>query len=617
MVELRDYQLIGVDEQAPVTNRDVLGLAILHNDQKLGSKISIFKAFQQVRFSLDENARSKPVVVVKGILIPSKAINVIISNGYCVVENNLFFFNETSIKELVSVFQSKNKSEMICALKSIPTPRGLQANDIYRLLQKNDQNAKIDASITSNVKLYPYQKAGVSWLRDQYSKRQGGILADDMGLGKTVQIITFIASCLKAGIANQILIIVPNSLIANWIREFGAFTKGVKPYVHWGAGRVGFSQELEKHKVVISTYSTVANDLTLFQRVFFDVLVMDEASLIKNPQSQRTYAVTQLNAGFVVAMTGTPFENSMLDLWSITNVISPNFLGEQADFRDKYVVDGVSGLTEEKISYVENKVRTILLRRMKEEVLSELPAKLDIYKPLTMNSHEYAGYKNIEEQIKSQLTNKNSAFSLISQLRKHSAHPLLFDDNLKNATLHEMLEASSKFSFLESSIHKIKARGQKALVFANHIALLDKFVDIFSTVLEIPSFKVDGTVPPEERQNVIDGFSKLEGTALMFLNPVTAGMGLNITSANHVFHYSRQWNPALEAQATARAYRNGQENSVNVYYLYYADTIEETINDRIMIKNDVASSLIRVTNVDFNEDELILKLLEEDNYIEH
>ena len=122
---------------------------------------------------------------------------------------------------------------------------------------------------------------------------------------------------------------------------------------------------------------------------------------------------------------------------------------------------------------------------------------------------------------------------------------------------------------------------------------------------------MDGTVPPEQRQNVIDKFSGVGGAALMFLNPVTAGMGLNITSANHVFHYSRQWNPALEEQATARAYRNGQKNSVNVYYLYYANTIEETINDRITIKNAVASNLIKPTFIDIKEDELIFKLFKE------
>ena len=432
-----------------------------------------------------------------------------------------------------------------------------------------------------------------------------------MGLGKTLQIIAFIVSCFRSGFAKRVLIVVPNSLIANWILEISKFTKGIRPYVHWGSNRLGFIKELEKHNLIITTYSTTANDLNFLQRLFFDIMVLDEASLIKNPDSQRTKAVTQLNFGVAIAMTGTPFENSMLDLWSVTNVVSPLFLGKRADFHDAFVINGINTLTEQEITSIEEKVRPIMLRRMKEDVLSELPPKLEIHKPITMTPEERRGYGVIEDQIKDNIQNKHSAFSLISHLRKYSSHPLLFEGGLKAATLEEMIEKSSKFSFLESTIRKINARKQKALVFANHIAVLDKFVDVFASELNIPTSKLDGTVPPEERQKVIDVFSRSDGTALLFLNPVTAGMGLNITSANHVFHYSRQWNPALEEQATSRAYRNGQKNSVNVYYLYYADTIEETISDRIKVKNKVASNLIKATLDNFKEEEYIFELIRE------
>jgi SNF2 family DNA or RNA helicase len=314
-----------------------------------------------------------------------------------------------------------------------------------------------------------------------------------------------------------------------------------------------------------------------------------------------------LSFGCAIAMTGTPFENSMMDLWSLSNVVCNDFLGDRATFYRNYVAQGVLELRQNEIDAVEEKLRPILLRRMKTEVLDDLPSKLDIYKPLSMGDTEQRKYNLLEQNIRNNKHDKANALALIAHLRKFTAHPLLLNERLGEASFDDMVMTSSKFSYLATALKTVKLAGEKALVFANHVALLDKFVACFSDVMNVPCWKIDGSI--SDRQEVIKAFTDVESAAFLFLNPITSGMGLNITAANHVFHYSRQWNPALEEQATARAYRNGQEKSVNAYYFYYADSIEQTIHERIMIKSEIAGDLIKRTQFWADEDELIMSLL--------
>ena len=164
---------------------------------------------------------------------------------------------------------------------------------------------EVDSNIKLTVNLYPYQKVGLDWLQGCFIKGLGSILADDMGLGKTAQVIALIAERLRRRQVQKVLVVVPNSLIANWLTEFAKFTQGIHPYVHWGPERVGFPQSLDKEHVVITTYSTITNDLSLFQEIFFDLAVFDEASLLKNPDSMRTQAINQVSCGCSIAITGT------------------------------------------------------------------------------------------------------------------------------------------------------------------------------------------------------------------------------------------------------------------------------------------------------------------------
>jgi len=606
MALVEGYSLRHEGGAEPQDIRATHELAKRHN-QSSSDKISIYKSFQDLSFCFGSTDTLS--IKLRGMELDAKARCQIITSQYLVLESQLFFFSEDTAESLKKLEQISSRMEIVSLLRKIPPERRPSDKELESFLTSEIGAHDSGKAIELTIDLYPYQQKGLQWLTERYSSGVGGILADDMGLGKTAQVIALIAEKLSRGQLRKALVVVPNSLIANWLNEFSKFTRGINPYIHWGPERVGFPQQLSKETIIVTTYSTVVNDLELFKEFFFDLLKIDEASLLKNPESRRTISVAELPYGCAIAITGTPFENSMMDLWSLTNLVCTNFLGDRDVYRRNYVNQGVDELTTNQIEHIEEQMRPILLRRMKTDVLKQLPSRLDIYKHLHMGEFERKIYTSIERDIKTSRDDETKAFALISHLRKFSAHPLLSQDSLDSASYEEMTRASSKFAFLASSLKKIARADEKALVFANHIALLDKFVDCFASELEIPCWKVDGSIPSSDRQNVIDQFTDVDGSSILFLNPITAGMGLNITAANHVFHFSRQWNPALEEQATARAYRNGQEKSVNVYYLFYADSIEQTIHERIMTKTEVADGVIRRTPIGESEEELILALI--------
>ena len=460
-----------------------------------------------------------------------------------------------------------------------------------------------------NIKLYPYQNIGKKWLLDSFESNSPALLADDMGLGKTIQVISFLVEKFRTDEIKNVLIVVPNSLLANWYNEFMKFTTGANIYIHWGE-RHGMPSQVESKQIVISTYSTVKQDETLFEDLSFDVVVLDEASLIKNPDSERTKAIKLLNRKFSIAMTGTPFENSAIDLWSVTDFLQEDFLGDINSFKSSY--GNIQELDEADISVLEDSVNQIMLRRKKEDVLDDLPKKIDIYTPLTMTAYEKKLYDDIETDIKANIDDKAQALKLISELRKFTSHPGQQSNSLNNMSFATIRAKSNKFSHLCTIIENANP-DEKILVFENFTDPITNFSRVIREHYDIKCFEITGAVEVQNRQAIIDEFSDNPDKSILFLNPKTAGMGLNIVAANHVVHFSRQWNPALEAQATARAWRNGQVLPVFVHYLYYKETIESIISERLELKESISSDLIRVTNLDEDINELYFKTYSDEN----
>jgi SNF2 family DNA or RNA helicase len=578
--------------------RKLIDAAMTFNRQNPEGKLKIFRSRQVPTYSLEQSGGSLVLVGwVRKRKLTETAVSAIVRYGHCLLDNCLFIFDQKMSDEIELVLA--NPSDVVEKVSGVyalgERLQSIEQLDSY--LDQLTEAADGRPEISVKIDLYPYQKIGLTWLSQRYKSREGALLADDMGLGKTAQVIALIAEEMKRGALNRTLVVAPNSLLANWQREFEKFSVGITPYLHWGAARLGFSSSLRRHQVVISTYATVVQDRALFDQISFDLLVLDEASLIKNPDSQRTEVVKSLNRAHTIAMTGTPFENSPMDVWSIVDTVSEGYLGTKPAFISAYMSAGGLELTQSQTSELEAAVSSVMLRRMKHEVLEDLPARVDVHKPLTMTPEEHSNYAKLEWEIKSSLHDRTLTLARIAHLRKLTSHPLLYQGQIHNASFEALLRCSSKFEYLNSKLREILQRRQKALVFANHIDLLNAFTRAFGDRYCVPVFKIDGSVEPYARQTVVDEFSNIDGGAILFLNPMTAGMGLNITSANHVIHYSRQWNPALEEQATARAYRNGQSLAVNVYFLYYARTIEEIIHDRIVSKLELNESLIIATQL--------------------
>jgi SNF2 family DNA or RNA helicase len=328
---------------------------------------------------------------------------------------------------------------------------------------------------------------------------------------------------------------------------------------------------------------------------------------LKNPDSARSIAAARINAKSKISMTGTPVENNLLDVWSLSNIVCPGYLGSKESFTARYIERDIQSTLDNDLSGLEVSISQIMIRRMKVDVLDDLPAKIDIHQPVVMPAKERAEYEQLVSEIRNSDVNGANVLMEITKMQKFTSHPVLTDKAPSNNNLAKLLERSAKLVRMFELLEEISVRGEKVLIFANHYAAIDLLKSSVKERFGVDAQSIDGRVDAIERQNTIDLYSSIEGFAVLVLNPKTAGMGLNITSANHVIHYSRQWNPALEEQATARAFRNGQTKDVNAYYLYYVDTIEEVIDERLRLKRELSDNVVAVVDNKNNEIEFYLE----------
>jgi SNF2 family DNA or RNA helicase len=536
-------------------------------------------------------------------------VELIQQTGYYNTEGKCYPVDPESLEFASRLFTMLNEAGHLPVYQALNL---FASRSIYRLLEFDQQKLDLQAILNSGSfqadsslfirDLYNYQQDGLRWLLYCVINRTGGILADDMGLGKTAQVIALIAAVIEKKLLENILIVVPSTLLENWRREFAFFAPEIIPFIHHGLGRIGSPAILKEYPVVITSYSMIINDEYLFNKIQWGITILDEASLIKNPDSERKAALNKIESLVKIAMTGTPVENSLVDLWSIADYVYPGYLGDKADFITKYVNKNIEqSLETGTLGKLRDDVSFIMLRRKKEDVLDSLPEKIDIHQALTMHIAEAALYEEKRNEILND-PDKGSgaqALKLIMDLRMYTTHPLLRKPSeLHSASLAELRELSYKFTRMLELLHEIAIKKEKVLIFTEYLQMIDTLKRILETHYHEEVLTIDGRVAMADRQNNIDRFSEKEGFAIMVLNPKTAGMGLNITAANHVIHYTRQWNPALEQQASARAYRNGQKKGVNIYYLYYADTIEEVIDERLRSKMMLSGEVITETETD-------------------
>ena len=428
-------------------------------------------------------------------------------------------------------------------------------------------------------KLYHYQEAGYNWLAYMRRNGIGCIIADEMGLGKTVQVICLLLDA-KSENAAPSLVLAPATLLENWRREIHRFAPDLSILVHAGPQRAGLSDTLLQQHVTLCSYETAVADISLLNNVEWNVLVVDEAQAIKNPSAKRTLRIKSIRCLTAIAMTGTPLQNRLTDLWSITDFVMPSLLGTQSEFERRHP-NTVSAAAD-----LEPGLTPLILRRRVSEVAPDLPQRIDIPQPLELDAHSAQVYELLRQAI---LGEGSTNLSALTRLRMFCTHPWLTDQftHVPSAP-----DCSVKLQRLLEIVEEIAQVGQKALVFTSYQKSVDLIAKELADRFGIPAVPIDGRTPLADRQAIIDRFSAITEPSVLVLNPRAAGTGLNIAAANHVIHFNLEWNPAVEDQATARAYRRGQTRTVTVHRLYYINTVEEVINDRMDQKRALAETAV-------------------------
>ena len=350
---------------------------------------------------------------------------------------------------------------------------------------------------------------------------------------------------------------------------------------HHGPFRTGRPVDLAEYDIVVTSYDVVVGDNSLLNMVRWKVVVLDEAQFIRNPSAQRTKAVKHLQRDAGLAVTGTPIENRLLDLWSIMDFVFPGYLGDEKSFEKRFSnnLDGAAQL--------EPLISPLMLRRRVTEVAQDLPPRIDIPQLLELDESEAQAYDAERQRIYAEYGPAATLVALTS-LRRFCAHPRLMGGYLDTADPMTF----SKFRRLDEIVEEIFGRGEKVLVFTSFTAMAD--IIARHVVKRFGAFAgvIDGRLPIEDRQLMIDRFTSFKGGAALVLNPKAGGTGLNIVAANHVIHYNPEWNPALEDQASARAHRRGQELPVTVHRLLFVDTVEHVVHDRLTRKRTLSNAAI-------------------------
>ncbi len=425
----------------------------------------------------------------------------------------------------------------------------------------------------------PYQKSGFDFLCHLTRMGMGGVLADDMGLGKTLQTLTWLAHLHQqhADAPKPALVICPASVLHNWRREAEKFTPHLKVLVlESGAARHNLRKQIPQHDIIVTNYALLRRDLEALQKFEFRAVILDEAQFIKNPSAQVTQSVKQLKADQRLALTGTPLENRLLDLWSILDFVQPGYLGTQTDFLATYEPRGEDAAWAQKIARrrLSARLRPFMLRRLKRQVAQDLPERIEERRDCELGDSQRKLYlaelRRSREQIQQAVEQQGLARSKIhvlaalTRLRQICCHPELVGSDSpsgKTETLFELLEP-------------LLADGQKVLVFSQFVQML-RLIEKECQQRQIPTQLLTGET--KNRQEVVQNFQNDTSPGVFLLSLRAAGTGLNLTTASYVVLYDPWWNPAVEAQAIDRSHRIGQTRNVNAYRLIAPGTVEEKI----------------------------------------
>lgn len=447
-----------------------------------------------------------------------------------------------------------------------------------------------------NAEFREYQLKGFGWLWFMYKYGLNGILADDMGLGKTLQALTVLQKAKEEDGPMPTLVIAPTTVVFNWESEIQKFAPTLSCLKLQGGERKQFFKKIPEYDVVITSYALVRRDIAKLKDINFRYIILDESQNIKNATSQTAQAVKQLNSQHKLALSGTPIENKLEELWSVFDFLMPGFLFTMADFNSRYV----NPIMERQDKIVEKRLKLqiypFILRRMKRDVAKDLPDKVENIAYCELTDEQKDFYLQVLDSTKEELfksieqngleKSRLSIFSALLRMRQICCHPRLYDkNNVKNVI------SSGKFEKLKVMLEEIISEKHRILLFSQFVDMLD----IVKAWLDKSGIKYEYlTGKTKDRQGAVERFNNDPTIPIFLISLKAGGTGLNLTGADYVIHYDPWWNPAVEDQATDRAYRIGQKKKVFVYRLITRNTVEEKIQKLKTIKRNLVDSVISV-----------------------
>ena len=518
------------------------------------------------------------------------------SKGLVKIANEFVMLDEREVKSLIKQIdklpEKINRHEMMKAMLSGEIlDRDVEIEGDFDELAKNITRIDdIEVPDNINAKLRSYQKRGYSWLVQNIKSGFGSILADDMGLGKTLQVLTAIQYFKQEGMLEKesVLVIAPTSLLTNWQEEIRKFTPDLTSYIFHGTAR-RFTKK--KYDVYLTSYGVIRSDIEKFKKRKWFLVVVDEAQNIKNPNTKQTKAVKSVKAKHKIAMSGTPVENRLSEYWSIFDFTNKGYLTSLKKFRQNYIVPIEKEKNQDTLENFRQITKPFIMRRLKSDknIIKDLPDKIvsDIYCNLT--KEQVALYKETldasmaEVEENEGMKRKGLVLKLINSLKQICNHPSQFTKN-DSTDIHE----SGKMEVLMNTLGNILQSDEKVLIFTQYVKMGEIIQKEAEDKFNTEVLFLHGSLSRKKRDEMVKKFQNSHQNKIFIISLKAGGTGLNLTAAQNVIHYDLWWNPAVENQATDRAYRIGQKENVMVYRFITKGTFEEKINEMIQSKEELA-----------------------------
>ena len=537
------------------------------------------------------------------------------SNGLIKYKNKYVLIDKEESKKIFEQiakanFKSLSRMELIHASMSGQLGQyDFDYDDAYaRVIQEFTKPVDVTPPETLKGELRPYQQTGLKWLWTNVSKGFGVCMADDMGLGKTIQIISLILKLKEEGsLKKPVLVICPTTLMGNWMKELQLFAPSLDAVIYHGAER-----KLEvNHDVILTTYAIMRIDVEELKKQTWGMVIVDEAQNIKNPDTAQTLAIKTLKADVKVAMTGTPVENRLTELWSIFDFINQGYLGSLREFQKSYAIPIERFKENSRAAKLKMSVSPFVLRRLKTDkhVISDLPEKMVLNEYCYLSKPQAVLYeKTLNEMMAkisefSGINRRGNIFKLITALKQICNHPYQF---LKSGEMGR--ELSGKMDKCISTVQSILDNGEKTLIFTQYKEMGDILCKVISEECGTEPLFFHGSLTVPQREDLINRFQTEDDAKVMILSLKAGGTGLNLTSATNVIHYDLWWNPAVEDQATDRTYRIGQDKNVMVHRMITLGTFEEKIDEMLKAKKELADLAV------YEGEKIITELSDEEIY---